>query len=342
MVEREDITDTDETDIFEGDRDGRPGPVSLWEPDLVGLYLKDAESRPGEDWQELTYDQQAALAKTYQQSLKAKTQLKTIVQQELERRQELEKEIRQGDWAMDVLVRAHKLLVVSIAQRYENEGIPLSDRVQEGNLGLMEAAKRYNKEKGVKFSTYASWWIRQGISRAVYDQSRTVRMPVHREKEMADYREAEDILWQENQGRQPVLKEIAKVMGVSIPKARGVQKAIIADQGIASLDQQTGEKEYDRMIEMVQGNLQNPEDAQIQRYLKEQCAELLEKLLTPKEVKVLKLRFGLEDGTSYILDEVGKKLGLTRERIRQIQTKALLKLRRYFLQVESTPLKEYL
>ncbi len=237
---------------------------------------------------------------------------------------ELSKRMEQGDEAAKHrLSEANLRLVVSIAKRYVGRGMLFLDLIQEGNLGLIKAVEKYDYRKGFKFSTYATWWIRQAITRAIADQARTIRIPVHMVETINKLIRVSRQLLQEL-GREPTPEEIAEEMGISEDKVREIIK--IAQEPV-SLETPIGEEEDSHLGDFIpDDDALAPADAAAFTLLKEQLMSVLS-TLTPREEKVLKLRFGLEDGRARTLEEVGKYFKVTRERIRQIEAKALRKLR---------------
>lgn len=248
----------------------------------------------------------------------------------------LAKRVEQGDQeAVKILIRSNLRLVVSVAKKYLGRGLDMLDLIQEGNTGLMKAVKKYDWRRGFKFSTYATWWIRQAITRAIADQARTIRIPVHMVETINKFirisrRMAQDL------GRAPTPEEVAKEMEIPAERAREIIK--IAQEPI-SLEKRVGDDEESRLGDFIEDEVvAKPDEAASSELLKEHMREVLD-TLSPREKKVLELRYGLEDGRNRTLEEVGKFFGVTRERIRQIEAKALRKLKH---PTRARKLKDYL
>ena len=285
--------------------------------DTVGLYLKEMTRVPL-----LTSQEEVRLAKQVVRGRAASRQLRRKARRN-GRAAGLQAKIDQGLLAREHLIKANTRLVVSIAKRYMGQGVPFLDLIQEGNLGLMKAVEKYDYTRGYRFSTYATWWIRQTITRAIADQGRTIRVPVHMGDQINKLIRVSHSLTQEL-GREPNPEELAGAMQVPVKKAE--QMIQVARRPI-SLETPTDEDEDSVLGDFIMDeDSVAPVDAVTMNMLREQITEILNSL-PPREVRILQLRYGLVDGQSYTLEEVGKKLGVTRERVRQIEAQALSRLR---------------
>ena len=290
--------------------------------DPVRMYLKEIGKGPL-----LTADQEVELATTMSAGREAEERVaqaeadgEVLSDEELA---QLKKQIKAGEKAKQSLAEANLRLVVSIAKRYVGRGMLFLDLIQEGNLGLIKAVEKFDYTKGYKFSTYATWWIRQAITRAIADQARTIRIPVHMVETINKVIRVSRQLLQEL-GHDPSPEEISEEMNMPVDKVREILK--IAQEPV-SLETPIGEEEDSHLGDFIPDEAASePSEAASFTLLKEQLVDVLS-TLTPREEKVLKLRFGIEDGRTRTLEEVGKEFNVTRERIRQIEAKALRKLR---------------
>ena len=290
--------------------------------DPVRMYLKEIGQIPL-----LNQEDERKYAVMVSNGRYAKEQLEEVQIGDLELPEEdileLKTSIERAQYAKNKLVEANYRLVVSIAKRYVGRGLLFLDLIQEGNMGLMRAVDKFDYEKGFKFSTYATWWIRQAITRAVADQARTIRIPVHMVETINKMIRIQRQLIQDL-GREPSLEEIAQKMGITVEKVQNIQR--IAKEPI-SLEAHVGEEEDSSLGDFISDpNALTPHEYMLQEMVKQTLDEVLE-TLTDREEKVLRLRYGLFDGKNHTLEEVGREFGVTRERIRQIEAKALRKLR---------------
>lgn len=276
------------------ERRGKVDPLDMLTADSIQMYLREIGKIPL-----LTAEEEVALAK---------------------RKERNEKEAEQA------LIEANLRLVVSIAKKFTGKSLSLLDLIQEGNIGLFRAVKKFEYRKGFKFSTYATWWIRQAITRALADQSRTIRIPVHMVETINKFQQVERELIQEL-GREPLPEEIAAEMGQDLEKVRHIIKI---SQDTVSLETSVGDDDEDSTLEDFIEDVKNvtPDRAAALQLLKDYVNEIV-KDLNPREQKILEMRFGLTDGVSHTLEEVGKEFDVTRERIRQIEAKALEKIQQH-------------
>ena len=287
--------------------------------DTVGLYLKEMARVPL-----LSTEEEVDLAKRLEAGNRARAELTRLGDEiDEDKRLELEAIVEDGKAARDHLIKANTRLVVSIAKKYMGRGVHFLDLIQEGNLGLMKAVEKFDYTRGYRFSTYATWWIRQTITRAIADQGRTIRVPVHMSDRIRRLYKTARQLEQEN-GRKPTPEEIAARMDL---EPRKVQWMLKVSWRPMSLERPVGEEEDSELGSFIEDlTTPTPTQSAYQNLLREKVEEVLG-TLTAREARILRLRFGLQNGRSYTLEEVGQKFGLTRERIRQIEGKALRRLR---------------
>jgi RNA polymerase primary sigma factor len=286
--------------------------------DSISLYLREIGRIPL-----LTAEQEVDLAKRMEAGRLAKRSLSRDGHLSEEECQRLRDAILDGKAAQEHLIKANSRLVVSVAKKYVGRGVPFLDLIQEGNIGLIRAVKKFDYRRGFKFSTYATWWIRQAVTRAIADQGRTIRVPVHMYEQINRLARVTRQLVQEL-GRDPTTEEIAEELGVHPKK---VERTIKVAQRPLSLEMPVGEEDDSFLGDFIEdGEAPSPTDQASQQLLRDQIDDIFVSL-TPREVRILQLRFGLIDGYSYTLEEVGKKFGVTRERIRQIEAQALGRLR---------------
>jgi RNA polymerase primary sigma factor len=322
--------DDELSSLEEGDEDEDDDEDSFWSTenddlanisvdDGIGLYLREMTRVPL-----LTNKEEVRLARAIERGRAAEMKLKLRGHRLTpQQRRRYEQTIEAGRQAREHLIKANTRLVVSIAKKYMGRGVPFLDLIQEGNLGLMKSVEKFNYKLGFRFSTYATWWIRQTITRAIADQSRTIRVPVHMNDRIRRLykvtRELEQML-----GRQPTPKEVARELGIDSEQVEWMLKVSWRP---LSLEQPIGEEEDSEFGAFVEDeNAPSPAQTVYEDLLKKKVEEMLS-TLTPREQRILRLRFGLVNGKCYTLEEVGQKFGLTRERIRQIEARALRRLR---------------
>ncbi|MEW6569182.1 MAG: sigma-70 family RNA polymerase sigma factor [Chloroflexota bacterium] len=299
----------------EADEDGQLSGIDA--DDTVGLYLKEVGRVPL-----LTAQEEVSLAKRIERGRRAREEL-ARGPVTIGRRRELQKGIEDGWAAREHLITANSRLVISVAKKYMGRGVPFLDLIQEGNIGLIRAAKKFDYRRGHKFSTYATWWIRQAVTRAIADQGRTIRVPVHMGDQINKLLRVSHQLTQ-RLGRDPTTEELAGELDVPPKK---VENMIQVARRPLSLETPTDEEEDSVLGDFVQDEESPaPTETVTQNLLREHLEEVLN-TLPPREVRILQLRYGLLDGQSYTLEEVGRKMGVTRERVRQIEAQALSRLR---------------
>jgi RNA polymerase primary sigma factor len=287
--------------------------------DAVGLYLKEMSRVPL-----LSLEEEQSLAKRIEAGRAARIELaKSGDDFSADRRDQLKVLIRDGEQAWEHLVKANTRLVVSVAKKYMGRGVPFLDLIQEGNLGLMKAVEKFDYNRGFRFSTYATWWIRQSITRSIADQGRTIRIPVHMIDRIRELYKVSHSL-EQKLGRKPNVKEIANEMQLDVRKVQWMMRVSWLP---LSLETPVGDEEDSELGMFVEDEeTPSPMEATYKSLLRDKIDEVLSSL-SPREARILRLRFGLDSGRAYTLEEVGEKFGLTRERIRQIEGKALRQLR---------------
>ena len=309
--------EADEDEDEENDELDTSIEATIEADDTVGLYLKETSHVPL-----LAAQEEVELARRMERGNWAARRLSANGISP-KRRAELEALRADGRAAREHLIAANTRLVVSVAKKYMGRGLPFLDLIQEGNIGLIRAANKFDYHRGFKFSTYATWWIRQAVTRALADQARTIRVPVHMSDKLSRLLRASHRLMQEL-GREPRTEELAQELDMPVKKT---EQLIQATRQPLSLEMPTDEEEDGELGDLVPDpDAIAPAEAVSQTMLKEQIQEVLQ-TLSPREVRILQLRYGLGSGESYTLEQVGKKMGVTRERVRQIETQALSRLR---------------
>lgn len=315
-ADQKEAEETEDKEKAQAAADARLSEISS--DDTISLYLKEMARVPL-----LTAEQEVDLARQFEQGREARERLEGNGDLPEGEQDPLRALVEQGDATRAHLIKANTRLVVSIAKRYLGQGVPFLDLIQEGNLGLIKAVEKFDYRRGHRFSTYATWWIRQAITRALADQGRVIRLPVHLSDRIRKvYRVAQQL--EQEWGRQPTPEEIAQEL--SLPPQK-VQWMLKVSQRPLSLEKPVGEEEDSELGTFIPDEeAPTPSDSAHQHLLEERLDGILTGL-TAREARILRLRFGLYDGRSYTLEEVGKKFGLTRERIRQIEHEALDRLR---------------
>jgi len=287
--------------------------------DVVGLYLKEAGRVPL-----LTAEEEVSLAKRMEAAEWAREKLEAEGERlDWSEEQSLREVVMDGDAAQEHLIRANARLVISVAKKYIGRGVPFLDLIQEGNIGLIRATNKFEYQRGHKFSTYATWWIRQAVSRAVADQGRTIRVPVHMGDQLNRMRRVQLQLLQEL-GREPKIEELAASMETTPDKVENLLEISRRPVSLETPIDDEGDSTFGDFVEDV--NSPAPAEEVASHLLQEQLQQALDKL-PPREAQILRLRYGLADGRVYTLEEVGQTIGVTRERVRQLEAQALNRLR---------------
>lgn len=314
-------SDEDElTDALIDDEDVMPTDdlANIDTDDTIGLYLKEVSRVPLLS----NIEEEVVLAKRIEAGREARAELAKS-NLGVVRKQELYDLIKDGVAARDHLITANSRLVISVAKKYMGRGVPFLDLIQEGNIGLIRATKKFEYQRGHKFSTYATWWIRQAVTRAIADQGRTIRVPVHMGDQINKLLRVQHQLTQKL-GRDPSVEELAEALEVPPKK---VENMIQVARRPLSLETPTDDEEDSVLGDFIEDDeAPPPDDTATYNLLKQHLVEVLD-ALPPREVRILQLRYGLLDGQAYTLEEVGRKMGVTRERVRQIEAQALTRLR---------------
>lgn len=247
---------------------------------------------------------------------------------------ELGKKVQKGDKdARDQMIRSNLRLVISIAKRYINLGVPLSDLIEEGNIGLMKSVEKFDPERGFRFSTYAAWWIKQGISRAIIDQGKMIRVPVYMNEEILKYKKVVEKLTHKLK-RKPRFGEIAKTMKIPVNKVRDLENSIAK---MSSLDAPIGESGDGQVMDIIQDDNIVAPDEELENFFNKERAVGFLKMLNVRERKIIDLRYGLTDGKTHTLADIAKQLGVSRERVRQIEAATIKKIRTAFKPHSDSP-----
>ncbi|NLE52714.1 MAG: sigma-70 family RNA polymerase sigma factor [Chloroflexi bacterium] len=332
-VDAPEIEEIEEADESEDEQETTLDPSALYEDlvadagyqqaldtdDVVGLYLKEAGRVPL-----LTADEEVALAKRMEAGRLAQEQIDEYGDSlSPEDVYELQEIVEDGDAAQEYLVRANSRLVISVAKKYIGRGVPFLDLIQEGNIGLIRAARKFEWQRGHKFSTYATWWIRQAVSRAVADQGRTIRVPVHMGDQINRMRRVQTQMAQQL-GREPTMEEIAEELETTPDKVADLVEISRRPISLETPIEEDADSEYGDFIE--DETTPQPTEVVTHNLLREHLAQVLERL-PKREAHILELRYGLLDGETHTLEEVGHEIGVTRERVRQLEAQALNRLR---------------
>ncbi len=332
LTDTADDDDDQDLSLFEEDEDeDEDAEEGQATDDSIALYLREMARVPL-----LSTAEEVSLAKRMERGEHAAARLKTTsATRTAESEARLRASIEDGRLAREHIIKANTRLVVSIAKKYMGRGVHFLDLIQEGNLGLMKAVEKFNYKLGFRFSTYATWWIRQTITRAIADQARTIRVPVHMNDRIRQlYKVTHEL--EQSLGRKPMPAEIATEMGLDPSKIEWMQTVSWRP---LSLEQPVGEEEDSEFGSLIEDETEpSPSQTVIETLLRDKVEQVLS-TLTPREQRIIRLRFGLVNGKSYTLEEVGQKFGLTRERIRQIENRALRRLRH---PLRSRELRDYL
>ena len=313
----EELTTTEEEESAESARFAIDDLENIDTDDTIGLYLKEVSRVPL-----LNADEEVELAQRIERGRMAREEL-ARGNVSNRRRQELRKLIEDGWQAREHLITANSRLVISVAKKYMGRGVPFLDLIQEGNIGLIRATKKFDYRRGHKFSTYATWWIRQAVTRAIADQGRTIRVPVHMGDQINKLLRVQHQLTQ-RLGREPSVEELATSLDVPPKK---VENMIQVARRPLSLETPTDDEEDSVLGDFIEDDeAPPPDESATYNILREHLEDVLNGL-PPREVRILQLRYGLLDGQAYTLEEVGRKMGVTRERVRQIEAQALSRLR---------------